>query len=66
MDTLIIDEGGFGALDDDGQDGVIDVFKSLKDRFERVLVISHIPKITNNLPGAQLHIKEGKIVEKIK
>jgi exonuclease SbcC len=61
LDTLIIDEGGFGALDEDGQDGVIDVFKSLQDRFERVLVISHIPKITNNLPGAQLQISDGKI-----
>ncbi|MFV2014793.1 MAG: hypothetical protein ACC656_05165 [Candidatus Heimdallarchaeota archaeon] len=65
LDTLIIDEGGFGALDDDGQEGVIDVFKSLQDRFERVLVISHIPKITNNLPGAQVQIIDGKITEKI-
>ncbi|OLS19970.1 MAG: DNA double-strand break repair Rad50 ATPase [Candidatus Heimdallarchaeota archaeon LC_2] len=63
LDTLIIDEGGFGALDEDGQDGIIEVFKSLQDRFERVLIISHIPRITENLPGAQLNIVEGKIVE---
>jgi exonuclease SbcC len=62
LDTLIIDEGGFGALDEEGQDGVIDVFSAIQDRFQRMIIISHIDSIAENLPGTSLHIEDGRVV----
>ena len=61
FDSLIIDEGGFGALDQDGQNGVIDVFKSLEGYFKRMVIISHIQNIANNLPGESLFLEDGAI-----
>ncbi|MCH8907644.1 MAG: SMC family ATPase, partial [Candidatus Heimdallarchaeota archaeon] len=63
LQTLIIDEGGFGALDKEGQEGVVDVFHALQDKFHRMIVISHIPRIADNLPGTQILIDNGRIVE---
>ncbi|MHA2171044.1 MAG: hypothetical protein ACXAB7_14215 [Candidatus Kariarchaeaceae archaeon] len=65
LDTLIIDEGGFGALDEDGQDGVIDVFSAIQERFQRMIIISHIDSIAENLPGTSLHIENGSIVHEV-
>ncbi|MHA2251064.1 MAG: AAA family ATPase [Candidatus Kariarchaeaceae archaeon] len=62
LDTLIIDEGGFGALDQDGQDGIIDVFNAIQKRFQRMLIISHIDAIAENLPGTSLLIENGQII----
>ncbi len=62
LDTLIIDEGGFGALDQEGQEGVIEVFNAIQDRFQRMIIISHIEAIADNLPGISLFIENGSII----
>lgn len=43
--TLIFDEG-FGTLDADGIAGALDALTGAADRFDRVILVSHIPEVT--------------------
>ena len=49
LPTLFIDEG-FGTQDEEGRDRVLDVIKSIEDRFQRILVITHIDEIKEAFP----------------
>jgi exonuclease SbcC len=49
LPTLFIDEG-FGTQDADGRDRVLDVIKAIEDRFQRILVITHIDEIKEAFP----------------
>ncbi len=46
IDLLVIDEG-FGALDPTNVERVQDALVALTDRFEQILVISHVPELKN-------------------
>jgi exonuclease SbcC len=49
LPTLFIDEG-FGTQDADGRDRVLDVIKAIEDRFQRILVITHLEEIKEAFP----------------
>ncbi len=64
LQTIVIDEGGFGALDENGQRGVVEVLSTLEDKFKRMIIISHIDNIADNIRGIHLYVDNGKIVDK--
>jgi len=47
---LIIDEGGFGALDPDGREALKSIVSGLVGMFPLVLVVTHLPDVTEALP----------------
>jgi exonuclease SbcC len=49
LPTLFIDEG-FGTQDAEGRDRVLDVIKAIEDRFQRILVITHLDEIKEAFP----------------
>jgi DNA repair protein SbcC/Rad50 len=49
LPTLFIDEG-FGTQDAEGRDRVLDVIKAIEDRFQRIIVITHIEEIKEAFP----------------
>ena len=69
--TLIVDEG-FGALDADGITAVVDCLIRLKNEFDLILVVTHIPELGNSFPtviravnelgGSQVNVTTGTSV----
>jgi exonuclease SbcC len=59
---LAIDEG-FGALDGDGQDSVLQVISSLTGAFDLILVISHVRSVaeTIDMVGNTLVVSKGEV-----
>jgi exonuclease SbcC len=49
LPTLFIDEG-FGTQDVEGRDRILDVIKAIEDRFQRILVITHLEEIKEAFP----------------
>ncbi|MFX0091721.1 MAG: SbcC/MukB-like Walker B domain-containing protein, partial [Candidatus Hodarchaeota archaeon] len=49
-ETLIIDEG-FGSLDTNGKQAVLEALNYLKSRFARVIVITHVDDVKESLPS---------------
>jgi len=49
LPTLIIDEG-FGTQDSDGIEKLIEAINSIKDDFEKILVITHIEELKDAFP----------------
>ena len=49
LPTLFIDEG-FGTQDTEGRDRILDVIKAIEDRFQRILVITHLDEIKEAFP----------------
>ncbi|WP_405809722.1 SMC family ATPase [Streptomyces sp. NBC_00210] len=63
LDTLFIDEG-FGSLDDQTLDEVLDVLDSLRERDRSVGIVSHVADLRRRIP-AQLEIvkeRHGSVV----
>jgi exonuclease SbcC len=44
IETLVVDEG-FGALDEDGRKATVEILQALRERFKKILVISHIDDV---------------------
>jgi exonuclease SbcC len=44
IETLIIDEG-LGALDEEGRQATIEILRQLRQRFKKILVISHVEEV---------------------
>jgi exonuclease SbcC len=44
IETLVIDEG-FGALDEEGRRATVEILQALRQRFKKILVISHIDDV---------------------
>lgn len=66
LDTLFIDEG-FGSLDDQTLDEVIDVLDSLRERDRSVGIVSHVADLRRRIP-AQLEIvkeRDGSTVRQL-
>lgn len=57
LPTLFIDEG-FGTQDAEGRDRIIDVIKAIEDRFERILVITHMDEIKEAFP-VRIEVSRG-------
>ncbi|MEU3050320.1 SMC family ATPase [Streptomyces sp. NPDC006984] len=58
LDTLFIDEG-FGSLDDQTLDEVLDVLDSLRERDRSVGIVSHVPDLRRRIP-VQLEVVKGR------
>ncbi|MDI5961868.1 AAA family ATPase [Streptantibioticus silvisoli] len=58
LDTLFIDEG-FGSLDDQTLDEVLDVLDSLRERDRAVGIVSHVADLRARIP-AQLEVVKGR------
>jgi exonuclease SbcC len=56
--TLFVDEG-FGSLDDDTLDEVMDVLDGLRDGGRAVGIVSHVPELRARIP-AQVHVHKGR------
>lgn len=62
IETILIDEGDFGALDDFGLKGVAEILNELKMHFKRMVVVTHMDRLANELDGQRLLIKDSKII----
>ena len=49
LPTLFIDEG-FGTQDAEGRDRIVDASKASEDRFQRILVITHMDEVKEAFP----------------
>lgn len=49
LPALFIDEG-FGTQDAEGRDRIVDVIKAIEDRFQRILVITHMDEVKEAFP----------------
>ncbi|MEU2563813.1 SMC family ATPase [Streptomyces longispororuber] len=58
LDTLFIDEG-FGTLDDQTLDEVLDVLDALRERDRSVGIVSHVPDLRRRV-HAQLEVVKGR------
>lgn len=58
LDTLFIDEG-FGSLDDQTLDEVLDVLDGLRERDRAVGIVSHVADLRHRIP-AQLRVLKGR------
>ncbi|MFF4395335.1 AAA family ATPase [Streptomyces sp. NPDC001480] len=58
LDTLFIDEG-FGSLDDQTLDEVLDVLDSLRERDRSVGIVSHVADLRRRIHG-QLEVVKGR------
>ncbi|MFF3175586.1 AAA family ATPase [Streptomyces sp. NPDC057900] len=58
LDTLFIDEG-FGSLDDQTLDEVLDVLDSLRERDRSVGIVSHVADLRRRIP-AQLEVEKER------
>jgi exonuclease SbcC len=56
MQTLFIDEGDFGSLDESGIRDAVSVIRNLTREFNRVIVISHVPTIREIFQGYMLEV----------
>lgn len=66
MQTMFIDEGDFGDLDESGIREVVNVIKNLTKEFDRVILISHIPAIKEIFQGYTIDVqKTGEFVSTI-
>ncbi|MFE3517835.1 AAA family ATPase [Streptomyces sp. NPDC059166] len=63
LDTLFIDEG-FGSLDDQTLDEVLDVLDSLRERDRSVGIVSHVADLRRRIPAQLEVVKErnGSVV----
>ncbi len=57
LPTLFIDEG-FGTQDAEGRDRILDVVRAIEDRFERILVITHMDDIKEAFP-VRIEVTKG-------
>ena len=59
LPTLFIDEG-FGTQDADGRDRILEVIQAIEDRFERILVITHMDDIKEAFP-VRIEVSRGAV-----
>ncbi|WP_052852765.1 AAA family ATPase [Streptomyces avicenniae] len=58
LDTLFIDEG-FGSLDEQSLDEVLDVLDGLREHDRSVAIVSHVPDLRSRVP-AQLEVVKSR------
>ena len=57
LPTLFIDEG-FGTQDAEGRDRILEVIQAIEDRFQRILVITHMDDIKEAFP-VRIEVSRG-------
>ena len=63
MQTLFIDEGDFGNLDESGIHEAIDVIRNLTKEFDRVILISHVDAIKEIFHGYTINVVKTELEE---
>ncbi len=64
--NLFIDEGDFGALDENGLNDVASLFIKLKEKFDKIMLITHIEDLKNKIADYAYNIiKTGNYVSSI-
>jgi exonuclease SbcC len=58
LGTLFVDEG-FGTLDEDTLDGVLDILDGLRDGGRAVGIVSHVGELRTRIP-ARLHVRKER------
>lgn len=58
IETLFVDEG-FGSLDEQSLEQVMDALENLRDGGRVVGLVSHVPELKQRIP-AQLHVTKGR------
>ena len=58
LGTLFVDEG-FGTLDEDTLDGVLDILDNLRDGGRAVGIVSHVAELRTRVP-AQLRVRKER------
>jgi exonuclease SbcC len=56
MNTLFIDEGDFGDLDEPGIQEAVSVIRSLTGEFNRVILVSHVQAIKDIFHGQVIEV----------
>jgi exonuclease SbcC len=49
MRMLILDEG-FGVLDEQGRERLVEVINAIRDEFDKILVITHVRELKDSFP----------------
>ena len=62
IESILIDEGDFGALDEQGLKGVSEILNDLKFFFKRMIVVTHMDRLADELDGNRLAIRDSKII----
>ena len=58
LDTIFIDEG-FGALDPETLETVVDALERLREGERMVGVISHVPTLADRIPAGLIVVESG-------
>lgn len=61
--TLIIDEGDFGSLDDDGINNIITILNNLKEMFEKIVLITHISALKESISDNLINVSKTEKYE---
>lgn len=64
LQTLVIDEG-FGTQDEEGLENLIEAINSIKDDFEKILIVTHLESLKNVFPvrlEVEKHPQRGSLV----
>jgi len=65
MQTLFIDEGDFGSLDESGIRDAVSIIRNLTKEFDRVILISHVPTIREIFQGYVLEVVKTRPEESV-
>jgi exonuclease SbcC len=57
LQTLIIDEG-FGSQDEEGLSAIIEALHSIREDFEKIIIVSHVPGMKDQFP-VQFIVQKG-------
>jgi exonuclease SbcC len=58
LQTLVIDEG-FGSQDTEGRDRLVEAIDSIRDDFEKILVVTHLDELKEFFP-ARIEVTKGE------
>jgi exonuclease SbcC len=64
--NLFIDEGDFGALDENGLNDIAMLFEKLKNNFNKIILITHIKELKDRIADYAYNvIKNGNYSSKV-
>ena len=63
MQTLFVDEGDFGNLDESGIKDAVNVIRSLTREFDRIIMISHVDTIKEIFHGYTIYVQKTGVEE---
>ena len=58
LETIIIDEGDFGVLDEEGIKGISEVFNKIQAYFKRIILKTHLPVLARQINGSIIDLTQ--------